>query len=128
MDTSDGVSRLGLGLETRFLESLSRRSQVSSRALSLETLHRLFFMNFCKKKLLKKRFKKMIIQNSAVQRDQWLSFLCCYVVCEMEKTMCPLPRLKFVVNSIKICMYQGTEVYNLCKETLGVAYFAKDYL
>jgi len=25
-------------------------------------------------------------------------------------------------------MYQGTEVYNLCKETLGVAYFAKDYL
>ena len=50
--TSDGVSRLGLRLETcletRFLESRSRsrsrRSQVlsQSRALRLKTLHRLF--------------------------------------------------------------------------------------
>ena len=32
----------------------------------------------------------MILQNSAVQRGQWLSFLCCYVICEMEKTICPL--------------------------------------
>jgi len=46
---SDGVSRLGLGLETRFLESRSRRSRLGlegfrslSRALRLETLHRLF--------------------------------------------------------------------------------------
>jgi len=31
-------------------------TQVSSRALSLETSHRLFFMNFCKKELGKKRF------------------------------------------------------------------------
>ena len=65
--SSDGVSRLGLGLETcletRFLEfrSRSRRSQVSShlglgfegfrsrsRALRLENLHRLFFVKFCK--------------------------------------------------------------------------------
>jgi len=60
---SDGVSRLGLGLETcletHFLESRSRRSQVSSwfglegfrsrsRALRLETLRGLFFMKFCK--------------------------------------------------------------------------------
>jgi len=61
---SDGVSRLGLGLETRFLESRSRWPQVSSRsrlegfrspALRLETLHRLVFMTFCKK-FLKKRF------------------------------------------------------------------------
>jgi len=57
----DGVSRLGLGLETRletrFLKSRSRRSQVSSRsrALRLETLHRLLFMKFCKE-FLKKRF------------------------------------------------------------------------
>ena len=43
----------------------------------------------------------MIVQNLAVQRGQWLSFLCCYVVCEMEKTICPLPRLKFILNSIK---------------------------
>jgi len=43
----------------------------------------------------------MIVQNSTVQIDQWLSFLCCYVICKMEKTICPLPRLKFIVNSIK---------------------------
>jgi len=36
----------------------------------------------------------MIVQNSVVQRDQWLSFLCCYVICEMEKTIFLLPRLK----------------------------------
>jgi len=66
---SEGVSRLGLGLETclktRFLESRSRRSRLSLgfegfrsrfRALRLETLHRLFFMKFCKKEFLKKRF------------------------------------------------------------------------
>jgi len=61
VNTSDGVSRLGLGLETRFLESRSRsrRSRLGlegvwsrSRALSFETLHKLFFMKFCKKKLL----------------------------------------------------------------------------
>jgi len=43
----------------------------------------------------------MIVQNLAVQRDQWLSFICCYVVCEMEKTICPLHHLKFILNSIK---------------------------
>ena len=59
--SSDGVSRLGLGLdmclETRFLESRSRRSRLGlglevfrsrSPALRLKTLHRLFFMRFCK--------------------------------------------------------------------------------
>ena len=39
----------------------------------------------------------MIVQNSVVQRDQWLSF----VVCELEKTICPLPCLKIKLNSIK---------------------------
>jgi len=105
--TSDGLARLGLGLETclkaGFLESRSRRSQVSSRsrALRLETLHRLFFMNFCKKEFLKTTVSKIIVPNSAVQRGRWLCFLCCYVVCDMEKTICPLPRLKFMLNSIK---------------------------
>jgi len=44
---SDGVSGRvsSLGLEG-----------FRSRSLSLETLHRLFFMNFCKNELLKKRF------------------------------------------------------------------------
>ena len=48
-----GVSRLGLGLEARLKSSFfkfrsrSRRSQVStrSRALSLETLHEVFFFS-----------------------------------------------------------------------------------
>ena len=55
--TSDGVSGLGLGLETRFLKS---RSQVSSRsrALCLETSHRLFSMTFCKTFL-----KKTVLNN-----------------------------------------------------------------
>jgi len=48
----------------------------------------------------------MIVQNLAVQRGQWPSFLCCYVICEMEKTICPLPHLKFILNSIKMCMHQ----------------------
>jgi len=43
----------------------------------------------------------MIVQNLAVQRGQWLSFLSCYIVCEMEKSICPLPHLKFILNSIK---------------------------
>jgi len=29
----------------------------------------------------------MIFQDLAVQRYQWLSFLCCYVVYELEKTI-----------------------------------------
>jgi len=48
----------------------------------------------------------MIVQNVAIQRGQWLSFLCCYVICEMEKTICRLEsrptRLKFVLNFVKI--------------------------
>jgi len=43
-----------------------------------------FFLKSCKKQLLKKRVYKVIVQNSAVQRSQWLSFLCCYAA--MEKT------------------------------------------
>jgi len=38
----------------------------------------------------------MIAQNAAVQRVQWLSFLCCYVICEMEKTIFSLPRLYWI--------------------------------
>ena len=132
---SDGVSRLGLGLETRRvsrpvfwslgLEGLRSRLGLEgfrsrSRAHRLETLHRLFFMKFCKE-FLKKWFKKMIVQNLAVQRVQWLSFLCCYVVCEMEKTVCLLPRLKFMLNSIKKCARTNdTAARNLCNERLGV--------
>jgi len=54
----------------------------------------------------------MIVRNSAVQSGQWLSFLCCYATCEMEKTICPLSCLKFVLNSIKKC---ETAAYNFCQ-------------
>ena len=91
-------SSLGLGLEgfrSRLgLEGFRSRS----RALSLETLHELFFVKSCKKQLLK-RIYKVIVQNSSVQSGQWLIFLCCYAT--MEKAICPLPCLKFILNSIK---------------------------
>jgi len=113
-------SRLGLGLE-------GFRSR--SRALRLETLQRLFFMKFCKKEFPQKMVLNMIVQNLAVQRGQWLSFLCCYVVCKMEKTICPLPRLKFILNSIKKCACTNeTAARRLISATRGWEYFANDYL
>jgi len=76
------------------------RSQ--SRALCLETLHRLVFMKFCKKEFLKKRSEKMIVQNLAILRGQWLSclsLLLCYL--RDGENICPRPRSKFILNSIK---------------------------
>jgi len=80
-------------------------------------------MKFCKE-FLKKTVLKMIVQNLAVQRGQWLSFLCCYVVCEMEKTICPLPRIKIHTDFNKKCACSNeTAARNLCNERLE--YFAK---
>jgi len=53
----------------------------------------------------------MIVQNLAVQRGQWLSFLSCYVVCEMEKTICPLPRLKFTLNQSPKLENMGRHIF-----------------
>jgi len=69
----------------------------------------------------------MIVQNSAVQRGQWLSFLCCYVVCEMEKTICPLRRLKFILYSIKN-VHVPMKPQRVISAARGWEYFAKDYL
>ena len=69
----------------------------------------------------------MIVQNLAVERGQWVSFLCCYVVCEMEKTICPLPRLKFILNSIKN-VHAPKKPQRVISATRGWEYFAKDYL
>ena len=56
VETSDGVSRLGLGLESRFIESQvsswSQRISVSRLCMSY------FFMKSCKKQLLKNGFIK----------------------------------------------------------------------
>jgi len=59
----------------------------------------------------------MIVQNLAVQRGQWLSFLCCYVVCKMDK--------KFALYPFKIYTEfnkknNETAARNLCSERLGV--------
>jgi len=40
---------------------------------------------------LKKTVLKMIVQNLAVQRGKWLSFICFYVVCELEKIFALYP-------------------------------------
>ena len=61
---SDGVSRLGVCLET----CLETR-------FFLVTLHRSFFMKFCKMEFLKKTVLKMVVQNLTVQRGQWLRML-----------------------------------------------------
>ena len=130
-------SPLRLGLETCLGElffgvSVSKVSGLGlqgfrsrSRALRPETLHRPFFVKFCKE-FLKQTVSKMIVQNLVVQRDQWLSFLCC--LWDGENDL-PSARLKFMLNSIKkcACTYETAE-RNLCNERLGVAYFAKDYL
>jgi len=63
----------------------------------------------------------MIVQNLAVQRGQWLNFLCCYVVCEMEKTICPLPIFKIYTEFNKKCARTNdTAARNLCNARLGV--------
>jgi len=69
----------------------------------------------------------MIVQNLAVQSGQWLSFLCCYVVCEMEKTICRLPRLKFILNSMKY-VHVPVKPQRVISATRGWEYIAKDYL
>jgi len=69
----------------------------------------------------------MIVQNLAVQRGQWLSFLCCYVVCEMEKTIFPLPRLKIMLNSIKN-VHAPMKPQRVISAARVWEYFAKDYL
>jgi len=69
----------------------------------------------------------MIVQNLAVQRGQLLSFICCYVVCEMQKTICPLPCLKFILNSIKI-VHVPVKPQRVISAARVWEYFAKDYL
>ena len=106
---------------------LYHNSPEGSRALRLETLRRLFFMKFCKKEFLKKTvLKNDCFQNLEVQSGQWLSFLCCYVVCEMEKTICPLPRLKFILNSMKY-VHVPVKPQSVISATRGWEYIAKDY-
>jgi len=71
---------------------------------------------------------KMIVQNFAVEKvSGWAVFICCYVICEMEKTICPLPRLKFILNSIKN-VHAPMKPQRVISAARGWEYFAKDYL
>jgi len=70
----------------------------------------------------------MIVPNLAVQRGQWLSFvslLLCYL--QMEKTICPLPRLKCILNSIKN-VHVPMKQQRAISATTNWEYYAKDYL
>jgi len=61
------------------------------------------------------------VQNLAVQRVQWLSFFCFHVICEMEKTICPLPRSKIYIEFNKKCACTSeTAARNLCNDRLGM--------
>jgi len=111
--SSGGVSTLGLGLQTRFLvsRSQSQRSQVSSlglegfrsrsRALRLETLHKLFFVKFCKKEfliktVLKNDCSKFSLSKRSVAK---LSLLLCCLRDEENNLLST--HLKFILNSKK---------------------------
>ena len=69
----------------------------------------------------------MIVQNLVVQRGQWVSFLCCYVVCKMEKTICTLPHLKFYAEFNKT-VHVPMKPQHVISATRGWEFFAKDYL
>jgi len=56
----------------------------------------------------------MVVQNLAVQRGQWLNFLCCYVIYEME-------------NSVKN-VYVPIKPQRIISVTRRWQYFAKDCL
>ena len=91
--TSDGVSRLGLGLETSFFESRSRKSQVSSRSREL-----FFLWSLARSSSLKTDLQGNC---SKFSRSKWpVAKLSLLLYCCGENN-CPLPCLTFVLNSIK---------------------------
>ena len=62
----------------------------------------------------------MIVQNLAVKRGQWLSFLCCYVVCEMENNFPSTPFKIYIEFNKKCTCTNEIAARNLCSERLGV--------
>ena len=139
---SDGVSRLGPGLETRdaprdpFFEvsvsvSVSKVSGLVSVSgskdfgLDLELfVSRLcigyFFMKFCKEFLKKTVLKNDCSKFSRLKTSvaKFSLLLCCL---RAGEKICPLPRLKLILNSIKKCARSNdTAGRNLCNERLGV--------
>ena len=111
--TSDGVLRLGLGFET-CLETcfLGSRSQVSSRSrrISVSSSQSRDFAQVIFYELLQGAHYKTVSKNdcSKFSRSKRsvakLSLLLCYL--RDGENNFPLPRLKCILNSIKMCMYQ----------------------
>jgi len=139
VETSDGVSRLGLGLETRLetrfwslgLEGLRSRLGLEgfrspSRALCLETLHRSFFMKFCKeflkKTVLKNDYSKFSPSKRSVAKLSLL--LCCLRDGENN-----LPSTPFkIYTELNKNVHAPMTTQRVISATRGWEYFAKDYL
>jgi len=64
----------------------------------------------------------MIVQTSAVQRGQWLNFLCCYVIRDgVNNLPARLTPFKIYTDFSKKCVCTNeTAAHNLCNETLAV--------
>jgi len=104
-------SRLGLGLE-------GFRSR--SRALRLETLHRLFFMKFCKEFL-----KKTVLKNdcSKFSRSKRSVAKLSLLLCCLRDGVNNLPSTPFKIYTEfnkKCACTKETAARNLCNERLGV--------
>ena len=127
---SDGVSRLGLGLETRletrFLESWSGRSHLGlegfrSRALRSETLHRIFLLKFCKKEFLKKTVLKNDCPKFSRSKGSVakLYLLLCFLR-DGENILPSTPFKVYTEFNKKCACTNETAARNLCDERLGV--------
>ena len=69
----------------------------------------------------------MIVQNLTVHGGSGYVFFVVNVVCEFEKTICLLPRLKFILNSMKN-VHAPMKPQCVISAMTGWEYFAKDCL
>ena len=109
---------LGLGLED--IRSRLGLKGFRSRALRLETLHRLFFMKFCKefpkKTVLKNDCSKFSRSKRSVAKlSLWL---CC--LRDGENNLPSTPIKIYTEFNKKYACTTETAAHNLCNETLGV--------
>jgi len=109
---------LGLGLEG--LRSRLGLEGSRSRALRLETLHRLFFMKFCKKFLKKTVLKNDCSKCSRSKRSMAkLSLLLCCLR-DGENNFPSTPFKIYTEFNKKCARTNDTAARNLCNERLGV--------
>jgi len=112
---------LGLGLEG--LRSRHGLEGSRSRALRLETLHRLFFMKFWKKEFLKKKVLKndcSKFSHSKRSVAKLSLLLCCLQNGENNLPSRPTPFKIYTEFNKKWACTEETAARNLCNKTLGV--------